>query len=80
MSSNPRRAQIVAGALGKGCLGGIGLALAFLALSAATYGLLATLGLPYNLVLLLSVASGPILGTALLLVVAYRRAARHGAR
>ncbi|GEM_PF-3061144 len=55
--------------LGKGCLAGIGLAVGFLAISGLVYLALSLTGLPRNIVLLVSLASGPILGNLIVLIV-----------
>jgi hypothetical protein len=49
--------------MGKGCLGGLGLVLAFFAISAAVYLLLGMISLSANVRLLVTFLSGPILGT-----------------
>ncbi|HEC23318.1 MAG TPA: hypothetical protein ENI95_10425 [Chloroflexi bacterium] len=78
MTSNDKQAAagLVAGALGRGCLGGLGLALLFLVISGLMYLLLPLTGLPQNVVLLLAVASGPVIGTAIALTVFLIRASR----
>lgn len=68
--------EIVRTALWRGCLGGIGMALLFLLISAITYVALNDSGLTYNLVLLLTIASGPVIGTCGVLGVLYLRATR----
>lgn len=62
--------------LWKGCLGGVALAAVFLGISAVTYLLMNLLGLSQNIVLLASVASGPIGGTILLIIFAFWLASR----
>ena len=49
--------------LWKGCLGGVGLAILFFILSGLTYLILSRTGLPPNIVLFVTIASGPIIGT-----------------
>lgn len=68
--------DVVRAALWKGCLGGLGLAVLFLVISGLTYLFLSQTSTPYNLVLLLSIASGPIIGTGGLLAILYFRALR----
>ena len=68
--------DMVRSALWRGCLGGIGMTLMFFLISGVTYLALNQSGLTYNLVLLLSVASGPVIGTCGLLGVLYLRAMR----
>lgn len=66
--------KVVATALWKGCLGGVGIALVFLIISGAAYLLLSQLALPQNLVLFVAILSGPLLGTiGLILFVWFRR-------
>ncbi len=55
--------DIVTTGLWKGCLGGIGLAIVFFIISGLTYLILIQVGLPRNIVLFITVASGPIIGT-----------------
>ncbi|MBN1428180.1 MAG: hypothetical protein JXB07_07335 [Anaerolineae bacterium] len=50
-------------ALWKGCLGGIGLAMVFFAISGITYLILTHTGLSYRMILFVTFASGPIIGT-----------------
>jgi hypothetical protein len=69
MSSSERsRYRVVFGGLWRGCLGGIVLALAFFASSGAAYLLLGMTSLPPSLTWLISIAIGPILGIAGLVV------------
>lgn len=67
MSPDPRAAGLVGVALGKGCLVGIGIALLFAVISLLVYVLLGPLGLPTNVRLLITFASGPTLGTGVVL-------------
>jgi hypothetical protein len=60
-------------ALAKGCLAGLGLVVLFAAIGGLAYLLLTVAGLPQNIVLLIAIASGPILGTVGLLVVVWQR-------
>ncbi len=52
----------------KGCLGGVALAVVFLLIGGIMYLLLSRVHLPRNIVLLISIASGPLLGLALLMI------------
>ncbi len=70
MSPNPTSAASV-GVL-KGCLGGIVLALVFLGISGAMYFLMSVTNAPRSLTLLISIGSGPIVGTFLLTLYALR--------
>ncbi len=69
MSRDPQAAGLVGSALGKGCLAGVGVALLFFVLSLLVYLLIGPFGLPPNVRLLITFASGPILGTGVVLVV-----------
>ncbi len=62
--------------LWKGCLGGLGMALVFLIISGLIYLILIQTGLNLNLVWFFAILSGPLIGTAGLLVFVYRRAAK----
>ena len=70
MKSNDSDAKgLVATALWKGCLGGLGLGVVFLLISGLTYLALSGMRLGHNILLLLTIASGPVLGTSILLAV-----------
>lgn len=62
--------------LWKGCLGGVGLTAVFLGISAFTYFVMGFIDAPRNIVLLVSIASGPIIGTILLIIFAFWLASR----
>lgn len=62
--------------LGKGCLGGLALAVVFLGISGTAYLLMGMTDAPRRIALLVSVASGPILGTVLLIIFGFWLAAR----
>lgn len=49
--------------MGKGCLAGFGLVVIFFVISGLAYLAISQFDLPQNLVLLVTVASGPIIGT-----------------
>jgi hypothetical protein len=49
--------------LWKGCLGGIGLAVVFFIISLAVFLILSQTALPPNIILFITIASGPIIGT-----------------
>lgn len=51
--------------LGRGCLLGLGLVGLFFVISLSLYALMNLLGLPRNIVLLVAIGGGPILGTIL---------------
>ena len=68
--------SVVAQSLGKGCLGGIGAAILFLAVGGLAYFGLSAFGLPENIVLFVAIASGPIIGTALVAIIVLWRARR----
>jgi uncharacterized membrane protein len=55
--------------LGKGCLAGLALAVGFLVISGLVYLVLSLASLPRNILLLVSIASGPILGNVIVLIV-----------
>ncbi len=67
MSYDPRAAGLVGAALGKGCLVGVGIALLFAFISLLVYLLVGPLGLPSNMRLLITFASGPTVGTGVVL-------------
>jgi uncharacterized membrane protein len=69
-SPEPDTGRILGQTLGKGCLAGIGVALAFFLIGALVYGLLSLFGVSENMRLFFAIASGPIIGTAILFVVA----------
>jgi hypothetical protein len=69
MWNNPQAAGTVGSALGKGCLAGLGLAVLFALISLMVYLLSGPFGLDQNVRLLLTFASGPVLGTILALAV-----------
>jgi hypothetical protein len=66
--------RTIASGLGKGCLGGLALALVFFAISGFVYLILTQIDVPPRTILLLTVASGPIGGTLGLTVVLLIRA------
>lgn len=76
MSNEANPMGVVSTALGKGCLAGLGLAAGFFAISGLVYLLLGPLGLEANIRLLLTLLSGPILGTVAVVIVFLQRAAR----
>jgi hypothetical protein len=57
----------------KGCMGGAGLGVTLLLIGGGIYFVLSVIGMPHNLVLLLSIASGPVIGTLLAAVYALMR-------
>lgn len=63
-------------ALWKGCLAGIGLVAVFLAISGLAYLVLSQTGLPRNIILLVTIGSGPIIGTFGLCAILWVRARR----
>jgi hypothetical protein len=75
-SNNPNTAGIVGTAVGKGCLVGVGLAVGFFLISGLVYLLLGPFGLERNIRLLITVLSGPVLGTGLTLIVGWALAQR----
>ena len=74
MNSDP--SAVVRTGLLKGCLGGLGLVVVFFVISGLTYLLLGTTQVPQNIILVLSILSGPLIGTFGLLVPLYLRARR----
>ena len=74
MSSNPCSAASI-GVL-KGCLGGIALALVFLGISGGTYLIMSAVNAPSSVTLLISIGSGPIIGTFLLTLYSLRLTAK----
>lgn len=68
--------QVVTNSLGKGCLAGLGLAAIFVVISGAVYLLLSSLDLPRNLLLLFSIASGPIVGNVIIVFIFVIRSRR----
>jgi hypothetical protein len=75
MCTEPTQRLIREG-LVKGCLGGLGLTVIFLAISAATFLLLDESGLQRTFVLIISIISGPVIGTGGLLLFLYRRSSQ----
>ncbi len=75
MTSNGPSDQpnVVALALWQGCLAGLGLALTFLVISGLSYLFLLLVGAGSQIRLLITVASGPILGTGLILLIVLLR-------
>lgn len=61
--------QMVINSLGKGCLAGLGLALVFIVISGTVYLILSSFDLPRNLLLLFSIASGPIIGNLIAITI-----------
>ena len=57
----------------KGCLGGVALTLVFFIISVINYAVLSRSGLQFLLVLFISVLSGPVIGTSVLLILLYNR-------
>jgi hypothetical protein len=74
--STDQTQRLIREGLAKGCLGGLGLTVVFLAISAAVYLLLIQSGLQLMLVLLLTILSGPVIGTGGLLLFLYRRSTK----
>lgn len=70
--SSEQPAGIVGGALGKGCLAGLALVMLYGVIGGLVYLALGWLGVAPNLRMLIGIASGPILGTAIALLVALR--------
>nr|MBN1228633.1 hypothetical protein [Anaerolineae bacterium] len=66
--------QMPAGFVGKsfstGCLYGLGMAVGFFVISGLVFLLIGPLGLETNIRMLVAVASGPILGTGILFLIA----------
>ena len=76
MSNDANPMGVVSAGLGKGCLAGLGLAVGFFAISGLVYLLLGPFGLERNIRLLLTIVSGPILGTLAVVVIFLQRSAR----
>ncbi len=76
MSNDLYVGRAVSSALGKGCLAGIGLALMFFAISLLTYLLTGLLSLPHHIRLLIATASGPVVGTLMITVLAWNLSQR----
>lgn len=74
MNSDP--SAVVRTGLLKGCLGGLGLVIIFFVIGGLTYLLLGTTTLSRNVILVLSILSGPVIGTFGLLLPLYLRASR----
>jgi uncharacterized integral membrane protein len=68
--------QVVTNSLGKGCLAGLGLAAIFVVISGAVYLFLSSFDLPRNLLLLFSIASGPIVGNVIIVFIFVIRSRR----
>lgn len=66
--------DVVRTALAKGCLGGLGMAIVYIILGGALYLMLAQTALPQSLVMIISIAGGPVIGTAGALAILYVRA------
>lgn len=66
----------VAPAMGKGCLLGIGIGVLFFVVGAVVYLIAGLFPLPERIVLLLAIAGGPIIGTAITMIVLYQRVRR----
>jgi hypothetical protein len=62
--------------LWKGCLGGLALVGLFLGVSGIAYLLMVMINAPRNVLLLVSIASGPLVGTVLLILFAFWLASR----
>ena len=73
---NSDTSSVVRAGLLKGCLGGLGLVVVFFAISGLTYLLLVGTEISHNVVLVLSIVSGPAIGTFGLLLPLYLRARR----
>lgn len=71
-SGTPNPGSVLGPAVGKGCLAGLGLLVLFVLISGLTYLALLPLGLSENVHLLFTIATGPIVGTALGLLIAWR--------
>lgn len=69
MLPDTKGGSMISPGLGKGCLAGLVLAAGFLVISGVVYLLLSPIGLPRNILLLISIASGPILGNLIVLIV-----------
>ncbi len=59
----------IAPTLGKGCLTGLGLAVLFVVIGGLAYLVLSQFDVPPNIMLLISIAGGPIIGTMGTLIV-----------
>jgi len=68
--------DVVRAGLWKGCLGGLGLVVVFFIISGLTYLLLGQTTLSPNVILVISIASGPLIGTFGILIPLYLRARR----
>jgi hypothetical protein len=73
MSSDEGGIDAATAILVRGCLGGIGLAVVFLLISGTTYLALSALSAPRNLLILFTIASGPVIGSVAVLLVLLRR-------
>jgi hypothetical protein len=62
--------KILGQALGKGCLAGLGLVVAFFVIGAIIFGVLSLFGITDDSRLFYAVAGGPIIGTVILFIVA----------
>ena len=71
-SSGTGPGGVVGPAVGKGCLAGLGLLVLFVVISGLIYLVLGAFALADNIRLLVSIASGPILGTIIGLLIAWR--------
>lgn len=74
--SNKTPAEYFAAGLGRGCLVGVALALAFLMIGGIIYGIGWIAGLSTNIILMMAVAGGPIIGTVIALALFSGFAAR----
>ncbi len=68
--------DVVRTGLWKGCLGGLGLVIVFFIISGLTYLVLSQAGLSSGVTLVVSIVSGPIIGTLGVLLPIYLRARR----
>ena len=72
MSNNPDPASAVATGVGRGWLLGLGLFLLFALISGLVYLALQPFDLPENIHMLIAIATGPIVGTVIGLLIAWR--------
>lgn len=68
--------ESVSRGIGLGCLGGLAMAITMLIIGGTFYLILTLTGLSPNMILCISLASGPILGNALLFAYSYSRSRR----
>lgn len=76
MSSDNSSIDAATAILLRGCLGGVGLAVVFLVISGVTFLVLSAVTAPRNLMILFSVASGPVIGSGAALLLVLRRLSR----